>query len=375
MKEIFDFLKETTFIGIPLGTYLGAFGAVIGGFIAKKIASVVFARLARLSEKTKLKFDDILFDALSKPLAWAMALGGIFGALYVFALPVEPVNLVKLRGALFLVTYVWLVLWSAIRLTDGLSNWWAEAAKKTETKLDDQLVPIVRQSVKVFLYIVGVVFVLQNLGYSVMSLLAGFGLGGAALALASKDTVANVFGSIVIFFDKPFQIGDWIEMGSLEGTVEDVGLRTTRIRTFANSQVTIPNALFTTNTVNNWSKMKKRRIKMSVGVTYSSSPEKVDVLVCKIRQIIADDENMLHDFYLVNFDNFGPYSLDIFIYCFTRSTVWAEFLQAKQEFMFKIMHAVAELGLDFAFPTQTLHIGSIPPSLNASDVPHAGGSL
>lgn len=362
MKEIIDFLKNTVVLGEPLLTFLGALGVIIGGFIAKKIVATVFARLIRLSEKTKLKFDDILFNALDKPLEWAMALGGVFGALYFFSLPGEgePVNLVKFRAGLFLITYVWLVIWAALRLVGGLSEWWEEAAKKTETKLDDQLVPIVRQSVKVFLYIVGVVFILQNLGYSVMSLLAGFGLGGMALALASKDTVANVFGSIVIFFDKPFQIGDWVEVGKLEGTVEDVGLRTTRIRTFANSVITIPNAIFTTTAVNNWSRMRKRRIKMSVGVTYSSSPEKVHQLVERIREIIARDENLLQDFSLVNFNTFGPYSLDIFIYCFTRTTVWAEFLEAKQAFMLKIMDAVADLGLDFAFPTQTLQVDGFP---------------
>lgn len=349
-------------MGIPLLTYLGALGSVIAGFVAKRIVAGVFKRLTRLSEKTKLKFDDILFAALDKPLEWAMALGGIFGALYIFSLPgkTDPVDLEKFRDALFLIVYAWLVIWAARRLVDGLCKWWEEAAKKTETKLDDQLVPIVRQSTKVFLYIVGVVFILQNLGYSVMSLLAGFGIGGVALAMAGKDTVANVFGSIVIFFDKPFQIGDWIEVGKLEGTVEDVGLRTTRIRTFANSLITVPNAIFTTTAVNNWSKMKKRRIKMNVGVTYSSSPEKVHELVKRIREIIAEDENLLHDFYLVNFNNFGPYSLDIFIYCFTRSTVWAEFLESKQAFMLKIMGVVAELGLDFAFPTQTLHVDSLP---------------
>jgi MscS family membrane protein len=249
-----------------------------------------------------------------------------------------------------------LVIWALVRMVDRLCAWWEEKAKETETKLDDQLVPIVRQGLKAFLYIVGIVFIIQNLGYSVTSLVAGVGLGGAALALASQDTVANVFGSIVIFFDKPFQIGDWIAMGTTEGTVEDVGLRTTRVRTFANSLVTVPNALFTKNSVTNWSLMKKRRIKMNIGITYSASPEKVDALVQKIRSIIQEDDNFHHDFFLVNFDNFGPSSLDIFIYCFTKSTVWAEFLQTKQEFMLKIMHAVKDLGLEFAFPTQTVYL-------------------
>ncbi|MCP5106046.1 MAG: mechanosensitive ion channel family protein [bacterium] len=369
MTEIISFFK-TDPLGIQLAIYLPALVVVIAGFVGKKIVDLVFKRLIRLAVKTKLKFDDILFNALSKPLQWAMTLGGVFGALYLLPIPSEPINFVKFRGALFMAVYVSLVIWIAVRLVDGLSKWWGEVAKKTETKLDDQLVPIVRQGVKVFLYIVGVVFMLQNLGYSVLSLLAGFGLGGAALALASKDTVANVFGSIVIFFDKPFQIGDWIEMGSLEGTVEDVGLRTTRVRTFANSLVTVPNALFTTHSVNNWSKMKKRRIKMNIGVGYSASPEKVHQLVAKIREIIAADENLSQDYSLVNFNNFAPSSLDIFIYCFSKTTVWADYLDVRQAFMLKIMHAVYDLGLDFAFPTQTVHLESVPKEFQA--LPGAG---
>jgi MscS family membrane protein len=359
MEQILEFLK-TEFLGISLDTYFAALGVILAGFLAKRLVKSVFKRLARLSEKTKMRFDDILVSALSRPLEWAMGLGGIFAALHILPLPSEPVNIAKFVGAMFMAAVVSLVIWASVRLVERLCSWWEERAKKTKSKLDDQLVPIVRQSSKVFLYIIGVVFLLQNLGYSVISLLAGFGLGGAALALASKDTVANVFGSIVIFFDKPFQIGDWIEMKDLEGTVEDVGLRTTRVRTFANSLVTVPNALFTREPVNNWSRMKKRRIKMNIGITCDSSPEKIEELVLKIRQIIEEDENLHNDFYLVNFDNFGPYSLDIFIYCFTKSTVWAEFLQAKQEFMLKIMHAVRELGLGIAFPTQSVHVKSLP---------------
>jgi MscS family membrane protein len=198
------------------------------------------------------------------------------------------------------------------------------------------------------------------MGYSVGSLLAGLGIGGFAVAMASKDTVANLFGSLVIFLDKPFQIGDWIEMESTEGTVEEVGLRTTRIRTFANSLVTVPNLLFTSHTVNNWSRMKKRRIKMTIGITYSTSAKKVDELVNRIRQLIENDEHIRNDFYLVNFDSFGPSSLGIFVYCFTATTNWADFLQAKQEFMLNIMDCVKELGLEFAFPTQSIHVESLP---------------
>lgn len=355
MDAVLEFLKQE-FLGIKLGTYFLSLAVILAGFIAKRIVVVVFRRLTRLSEKTRLKFDDIIVDSLSKPLEWAMVFGGIFTALLILPLPSTPIDFPKFIKSLGESFAVVLIIWALVRMVDRLCAWWDEKSKETETKLDDQLVPIVRQGSKAFLYIVGIVFIIQNLGYSVTSLVAGVGLGGAALALASQDTVANVFGSIVIFFDKPFQIGDWIEMGSVEGTVEDVGLRTTRVRTFANSLVTVPNALFTKNAVNNWSRMQKRRIKMSIGVTYSSSPEKVEELVQKIRSLIQEDDNFHHDFFLVNFDNFGPSSLDIFIYCFTKSTVWAEFLQTKQEFMLKIMYAVKDLGLEFAFPTHTVYL-------------------
>jgi MscS family membrane protein len=350
---------DTTVLKIPVKYYI-ALLSVLFGFVGRRIVTMVSNRLLRFAEKTRFKLDDIFISSLQKPLEWAMVLFGVFGALFLLDLPKEPIDFVKFRFSMFKTTGIVAVVWICVRLADGFGMLWEEKAKKTESKLDDQLVPIVRRSFKVFLYIIGIVFILQNLGYSVTSLLAGFGLGGAALAFASKDTVANLFGSMVIFLDKPFQIGDWIEMDSIEGTVEDVGLRTIRVRTFSNSVITVPNSKFTTNAVNNWSRMKKRRIKMTIGVTYSSSPGKLEALVEKIRDIIRQDKNLKQDFFLVNFSGFGPSSLDIFIYCFTESTVWAEFLQARQEFMIKIMHAVKELGLDFAFPTQTVHIGSMP---------------
>jgi MscS family membrane protein len=278
----------------------------------------------------------------------------------ILPVPEEPVDIEAFLYKLLAGVTVALVVWVGVRLVDGIADWWEGKAAKTESRLDDQLVPIVRRSLKVFLFLIGMVLVLQNMGYSVGGLLAGLGIGGLAVAMASKDTVANLFGSVVIFFDKPFQIGDWIEMGAVEGTVEEVGLRTTRVRTFANSLITLPNAVFTNQAVNNWSRMKKRRIKMSVGVTYSTPPKKLDELVVNLRKIIEDDPNIKSDFYLVNFDNFGPSSLDIFIYCFTETTVWAEFLQAKQELMLKIMGAVSDMGLSFAFPTQSIHLESRP---------------
>jgi MscS family membrane protein len=215
---------------------------------------------------------------------------------------------------------------------------------------------VVRKAAKVFLVITGSVMVVQNLGYSVASLLAGVGIGGAALAFASKDAVANVFGSIVIFVDRPFLIGDWIEVGDVEGTVESVGIRVTRVRTFANSVLTIPNAQFTILPINNWSRMRKRRIKLTVGLTYDATPDGVRAAVEAIRGIIRADDRLDQEFFLVNFHDFGESSLDIFCYLFTRTTDWTEHMQIRQEFMLAVMQAMADLDLQFAFPTRTVHV-------------------
>jgi MscS family membrane protein len=357
---------------IALYQYLLAFLAVLGGFVLKQISSWIMSRLLKVTRKTRFRIDDIFLNSIAPPLGWALLIGGIYLATLALPLPEDPVDVWHFVNALVRSALAVLFVWFGIRLIDQLTDMWMEKAIGTETRLDEQFIPIVRSSSKVFFVIIGIVLFLQNLGYSVTSLLAGVGLGGAAIALASKDTLSNLFGSLVIFMDRPFHIGDWIEVGNIEGTVEEVGLRTTRIRTFANSVVTLPNASLTTTAINNWSRMKKRRIKTTIGLTYDTAPEKMKEAVNMIRGLIKDDPNIRDDFYLVNFDSFGPYSLDILIYCFTVTTNWAEFLNAKQAFLLNIMSGIHALGLKFAFPTQSLHLESLPGEIEAltRDRPH-----
>ncbi len=367
MEMIREILRYP-FLGIPLWSYLAAFGALLAGLILKRVAAIVITRLRRVAGRTKLRFDEIVLDAVNAPLQWACVLAGVWVMWMFLPLPEGASDVTRIINVLLKGISVALVAWAAVRLTDGMCGWWAQVAEKTETRLDDQIVPIVRRSLKVFFVIVGGLLVLQNLGYSITSLLAGLGLGGAALALASKDTVANVFGSLVIFLDQPFQIGDWVEVKNLEGTVEEVGLRTTRVRTFANSVITVPNAMFTTTAVNNWSRMQKRRLKMTVGLTYGTTAAQMEQAVERVRGIIAAEERFDKSFSLVTFDNMGAYSLDIFIYCFTITTNWADYLAVKQDFLLAIMRSMEELGLSFAFPTQSIHVeelpeGSEPPAL------------
>jgi MscS family membrane protein len=337
--------------------------AIVAAWVAGRIAARILRKIAEATPEGS--FRRVIVEAFELPVVWALRTAGIWFALNQMPLgKVDAFDLDYFVDRLMQAVTIVLATWLGTRIIDSLTQIWERRAAETEGRFDDQLVPVARASGKVTVVVIGLVMALQQLDYSVSSLLAGLGIGGAAVAFASKDTVANFFGSIVIFVDRPFQVGDWIEVGDVEGTVEEVGLRVTRIRTFANSLITIPNAKFTTDSINNWAQMKKRRVKMTIGLTYDTTPEKMRQAVKSIREIIKGDDRFHHDFYLVNFFDFGDSSLGIFCYFFTRTTNWAEHMQIREDFMLKVMDSMRSLGLSFAFPTQTVHLEGLPRGLS-----------
>lgn len=342
----------------------------LGEFLLLLLAGVVLWRvldagIVRVEKRVKQgsAWWSVL-NAAHGPLKVGVLIASIWVAV-VFLLHRSDLQLnVDFKLSYFMATEMPILMWFGLKLVSNLSDLWKKKAEQTETTFDDQIVPIATTTSKIAVVIIGVVMVIQNLGGHVSSLLAGFGIGGAAVAFASKDFLANIFGSVVVFIDRPFQVGDWIEVNGTEGTVEEVGLRVTRIRTFANSQITVPNSTFSTAAIENWSRMRKRRIKMSLGVTYDSNPDDLEQLIDELRHILRMEERINQDFWVVNFSGFGPSSLDIFIYCFTDTTDWTEFLQVRQDVLLEFMRAVKKLDLDFAFPTQTIHLEqSTPPSV------------
>jgi MscS family membrane protein len=186
--------------------------------------------------------------------------------------------------------------------------------------------------------------------------LASLGLVGMAIALAAKDTVANLFGSLVIFSDKPFKIGDWIKTSNAEGIVEAVGIRSTKIRTFAQALISVPNASLANNEILNWSKMGKRRIKMDLGLTYGTTTKQMNAILRDIRDMLQDDIQVHQETIHIYFTDFNDSSLGIFCYFFTKSTNWAEYMRVREEINLKIMRIVEKNDSSFAFPTQSIYI-------------------
>ena len=233
-------------------------------------------------------------------------------------------------------------------------------AELTDSRFDDQLVPLVNTGLKIVTLLIGMLFILGNLGVNVTSLVAGLGLGGLAVALAAQDTFRNLLGGVTIFADRPFQVGDWVVVGSIEGTVEHVGFRSSRVRTFYNSVVTVPNARIVDTHVDNMGLRQWRRYRTTLGLAYHTTPDQVQAFVEGVRAVIRANPEMRKDYYIVEFTEFGASSLEVLLYCFIDAPDWNAELRTRHVLNLDIMRLAEELGVEFAFPTQTLHVASMP---------------
>jgi len=349
--------------------YALAFVAIVFAVSLRGLASDwLLGKLKVLSEGTESELDDRLLDAFERPLRLGLFALGVMLAAYAlelrFGTPARMAITPKVASiVLKVVSVTWFIVfgWLALNLCDVAGHYLELLTGKTETKLDDMLVPIVRRSLKIFVGMIVFMLIVQSLGYSIAALLAGFSVGGIAFALAAKDTLENFFGSVMIFVDRPFQVGDWVLVGKIEGTVEEVGFRSTRIRTFAKTLITVPNSKVAHEAINNYSQMPKRRVVQDIGVGYDTDAKRVEAAVNAFRQILHDDERVDQDFWMVNFNNFGDSGLNIYIYYFTSSTVWAEYMQTRQEINLRFMLALEKLGVEIVFPTQTLYMRQDQP--------------
>lgn len=355
VNELPDSIKST-WLGLQIWQYIAIFFWLLIGLVFRKIFEFIIDNyIHRLAKKTSFSWDDDLIDGVEKPAGFIFL---IFFWLATFT------NLqLSVTVNLYLSTILEIVaslgfIWLFYNLADVFSKYLGVLTSKTDTKLDDQLVPLIRKTLRFFVLVMGVILILQNNGYNVASLIAGLGIGGLAVALAARDTLANFFGSVTIFIDKPFRIGDWIKVGDVEGTVEEVGFRSTRIRTFYNSLVSVPNSNISNNDVDNLGMREYRRLLTTLNLTYSTSPEQMEAFVEGIKAIVKSNSHFRQDFYEVHFNAFGAHSLDVMVYVFFKVPDWSTELQQKHNFFLEVLKLAQEVGVEFAFPTQTLHVDS-----------------
>ena len=350
-------ILDQTLGGISMLRIISAFVLLFLALLLKRVLAHLFTKLIyKAVQHTSSEMDEMLLQSLRKPAEFLVLVVGLMFIVEILQLPQEPTNLDGLASDLIKILLTFNIAWFCYNLVSLLEHWLNHWAGKTESALDDQLIPFVRKSLRVFIVIMALLMLVQNLGYSISGLLASLGIGGLAVALAAKDSLSNIFGSLMILLDRPFMLGDWVKVGEMEGTIEEVGFRSTRIRTFAKTQITIPNRTLMNMSIDNFSRMPKRRIKMTVGVTYATSPAQMRQAVAAIKQLLREHPAIDQDFMLVNFTDFGASSLDIMVYCFTSSTIWNEYLEAREDVCLKIMEVLESLSLEIAFPSRSVYL-------------------
>lgn len=244
----------------------------------------------------------------------------------------------------------------AYRFVDVVAEFFARKTAKTDSTFDDLLVPLARKASKLFIFAAGVVAVAEAFDLPITSLVAGLGIGGLAFAFAAKDTIENLFGSVAVVLDRPFNVGDWVVVDGVEGTVEELGFRSTRVRTFYNSLVTVPNSALVRAKVDNYGRRSFRRYKSTLSLTYGTPPDVLDAFCEGVRELIRKHPYTRKDYYLVYFRDFGASSLDVMLYMFFRTPDWDAECRERHKLGLDILRLANELGVEFAFPTQTVEL-------------------
>ena len=346
-------LLNTVFL-IPTYQWICLLLLILLGFVAHLLAGIIFRnataawfRLAKSGDKHTNQ------TKVSKPIGLIAQAFTWYVGIMLIGLP--PMALTVLLVAIKFVMIVSIV-WSAFYLIDSLAFQMAARAEKTRTKFDDLMVPMVAKSLKVASVGIGVLLGAETFDLPIAGLIGGLGIGGAAVAFASKDAISNVFGSVTVMTDRPFEVGDWILTEGVEGNVERVGFRSTRIRTFYNSLITLPNSRLTTAVVDNMGRRRFRRIKTMIRLQYDTKPEQLEAFCEGTRELIRRHPYTRKDYFHVYLNEFNESALGVLLYCFLECPDWSIELREKHRLFVDIMRLADGVGVSFAFPTQTLHM-------------------
>ena len=320
-------------------------------------------RLVRLAQATQNRWDDIVLEAIGVPISWIIF---TIGATWVADITAghfssEIISSIPVVRQLSLII---LTAWALWRLINRVEE------RQIVSGIDPTTVQLVGKVAKLSVTILIILPIFQLLGISISGILAFGGVGGLIVGMAAKDLLANFFGSLIVYLDRPFKVGDWVRSPdrSIEGTVENIGFRVTRIRTFDKRPLYVPNSVFTSISVENPSRMTNRRIYETIGIRYQDSRHLPAIMEGVRAMLLEHPEIDTNQTLIVNFNSFAESSLDFFIYTFTKTTDWVKFHEIKQDVLLKVLNIIHEKGGDCAFPTRTLHLDSVPPQL-AGTVP------
>jgi len=320
---------------------------------------VIYIRLEIIAEKTKLQWDNIVINALKTPIStllWSWPATVSIG-LVMESYVTHSLDWLATLKILLIIT---IFIWTTLRLIHNV-----EKQILMKKKRDETTVQAIAKVARLIFIIVGLLSVMQTLGLSLSGLLTFGGVGGLIVGFAAKDLLSNFFGGMMIYFDRPFKVGDWVRSPDreIEGTVERIGWRMTIIRTFDKRPLYVPNSVFSNIVVENPSRMSNRRIYETIGLRYEDS-HKIDDIIKGVKEMLENHPDIdTSQTLIVNFNAFGPSSLDFFIYSFTKTVNWVHFHKVKQDVLLKIMSIIHDHDADIAFPTQTIKVEQASPSV------------
>ena len=349
---------------------LSVFLVVLTALLIDYVQRRVLRRLGDFVSRTENLWDNAIFSAITRPLTFLIWLVGITLASQLIPardegglLDTELITRVRQVGILYAIA------WMAISFVKNIENNFVEKARQEGREVDRTTVHALGRVIRITVAVTAVLVALDTLGFNIAGLMAAGGIGGLAIGLAAKDLLANFFGGVTVFIDRPFSIGDWILLNEkgIEGVVEDIGWRQTTIRKFDKRPVYVPNAVFTTASVENPSRMTNRRIYETIGLRYDDIG-RMEAITDAVREMLVnhpeiDEKQTL----MVQFNAFAESSVDFFIYCMTHTVVWQHYHEVKQDVLLKIADIVAQSGATIAYPTRTLKMDVIPELAGLGD--------
>ncbi len=361
-----NFLNGYEFFGFELSKIIIFFIVITTTLLFSKFFNLcVIKFIKKQASKTSSYLDDDIVEAAESPLSWLIYISGFYLALLTLGPINNPIPLNSIIDAITETSIALVLTWLCFRLVD-VFDIFVENKFKTQNKKDSLILhffPLIKRALKIAIAFIAIIIIIQNRGYSVASLLAGFGITGLAVGFAAKESIANIFGSFSLVVDHTYKVGDWIIVDKnisgacAEGVVEDITLRSTKIRAFDNTLLIIPNNEMANSTIKNVSKHKKRRIFEYIDITYDTPAEKIEQAVEICRNIVRNHPEM-EEYQQIHLNKLGAHSLQIIFYVFTKTTDWGEYLRIRQELFISIIKEFQKLGVEFAFPTQTLYFNN-----------------
>ena len=349
-----EFMHEE-YLGNSLDRWIIALAGILLSILAAKLLYWLISNVVKkLTAKTKTNLDDLLIEKLEGPVAFAIGLFGIWISTDILHF---GEGFEKFLRVIFYIATLLNIAWSSTRLIDALiDEYIVPLTEKSSSDLDDQILPIVRKALKITVWVIAIIIGLSNAGYDVGALIAGLGIGGLAFALAAQDSMKNLFGGITIFTDKPFKLKDRIIVAGTDGVVEDIGIRSTRLRTLMGRKVTIPNSIFSNTSIENVTSEPLFKVVINLGLTYDMGYEKMHQAIATLTEIAEKNDGVQKN-YFINFNKFLDSSLNIEFSYFIKKDKEPHIVQT--EMNMEILRQFEEKGLNFAYPTRTVYQKSV----------------